>query len=55
MEQIKAECQVLLEEQSVDTEKMNAKMTRRIRDSGQECVTLNEKIMQFQEEIQEME
>ena len=36
VEQIKS----LLEEQSVEAEKTNAKMTRRIRDSGQECAAL---------------
>ncbi len=30
----------LLEEQTAEAEKTNAKMTRRIRDSGQECVAL---------------
>ncbi len=42
----------LLEEQTAETEKTNAKMTRRIRDSGQECVARNEEIRQLQEEIQ---
>jgi hypothetical protein len=41
----------LLEEQTVEEEKTNTKMTRRIRDSGQECVTLDEEISQFQEQI----
>jgi DNA anti-recombination protein RmuC len=45
---------VLLEEQTVEVEKTNAKMTRRIRDSGQQCVTLNEEIRQIQEEIQSL-
>jgi predicted RNase H-like nuclease (RuvC/YqgF family) len=42
----------LLEEQTAETEKTNAKMTRRIRDSGQECVSRNVEIRQLQEEIQ---
>ncbi len=41
----------LLEEQTVEAEKTHAKMTRKILDSGQECVALNEEIRQLQEKI----
>ena len=33
-------CQSLFNDKDVETEKINVKMTHRIRDSGQECVVL---------------
>ena len=52
VKQIEAECQLLLKQKNIKADEINAKMTRRIRDSGQECVSLNEEIRQLQTEIQ---
>jgi hypothetical protein len=45
---------VLFEEQNVESEKTNVKLTRKLRDSGQQYVELKQEIRQIQTEIQGM-
>ena len=51
IEQIQTECQEMLEEKEREVDNDEAKMTRRLRDSGQENVAITEQMRQLQEEI----
>ena len=54
MEQMQAECEQLLEEKEREAGTELAKMTRRLRDSGQEYVAQTEELRQLGEELREL-
>ena len=54
IEQLRAECRDVLAEQQADAEKTNAKMKKKLRDSGGYVVELLEKIRQLEAEVQEV-
>ena len=54
IEQVRTECQAMLEEKEREAENNKAKLTRRLRDSGQENVAITEQMRQLQEEIREL-
>ena len=55
IEQMQTECQVMLEEKESETDNDKAKLKRRLRDSGQENVSMTEQIRQLKEEIRRLE
>ena len=54
IEQVQTECQAMLEEEEREADNDKAKMTRRLRDSGQENGSITEQMRQLQEEIREL-
>ena len=54
IEQVQTECQTMFEEKERETDNDKAKMTRRLRDSGQENVTITEQMRQLKEEIRRL-
>ncbi len=44
LEQKDMECEQVIAEKSAEADKTNAKLTQKLRDSGQQCVTLNNEI-----------
>ena len=55
VEQMQTECQAMLEEKERETDYDKAKLTRRLRDSGQENVAMTEQMRQLKEEIRRLE
>jgi hypothetical protein len=53
-EQKDMEYEQVIADKSAEADKTNAKMTQKLRDSGQHCVSLNNEIRQLQEEIQSL-
>ena len=54
VEQMQTKYQAMLEEKEREAETENARMTRRLRDSGQEHVAQTEEVRQLKEEIREL-
>ena len=54
VEQMQTECQTMLEEKERETDYDKAKLTRRLRDSGQENVTITEQVRHLEGEIQRL-
>ena len=55
IEQMQTECQAMLEEKEREADNDKAKLTRRLRDSGQENVAMTEQMRQLKEQIRRLE